>query len=163
LRKLTIDDFEYLSELFKDSDVMEAFEHTFNDNEIKDWYEKQIQRYETNGFGLWAMINKDSGSFLGVSGLLIQNYDEKEYLEIAYFVLKKYWHQGYAIEGAQGCEKYAFEVLKKDKCYCLIKHDNISSLKVAMKLGMHKIGEIIKHYNGKDMLHYIYEKKITKV
>ncbi|GHV57006.1 hypothetical protein AGMMS49579_22290 [Spirochaetia bacterium] len=56
-----------------------------------------------------------------------------------------------------GCKNYAFETLKAEKIYSIIRENNISSQNVAKRIGMEKIDETIKHYNNIDMLHYIFQ------
>lgn len=55
-----------------------------------------------------------------------------------------------------GCKKYAFEHLKKDKVYSVIKADNLPSIKVAESIGMNKEDEFITQYYNGDMLHFLY-------
>jgi RimJ/RimL family protein N-acetyltransferase len=136
---------------------MYAYEHAFSDEEVRTWYNKQIERYNECGYGLWAVIEKQNNEFVGQCGLTIQKINEKEYLEIGYLFKKKNWHKGYAAEAAIGCKKYAFEELKADKVYSIIRNNNIASQNVAKRVGMNIVAEIIKHYYNVDMPHYIYE------
>jgi RimJ/RimL family protein N-acetyltransferase len=159
LRELCKNDFGDLCEILQDKDVMYAYEHSFSKEEVKNWYDKQIERYIENGFGLWAVIQKETKEFLGQCGLTIQKINGKEYLEIGYLLKKKHWHKGYAAEAALGCKKYAFEILKAEKVYSIIRDNNTASQNVAKRTGMEKTGEIIKHYYNMDMAHYIYETK----
>ena len=54
-RKLTKDDSENLCRILQDPEVMYAYEHDFSDAELNSWLERQLKRYVTNGFGLWAV------------------------------------------------------------------------------------------------------------
>jgi RimJ/RimL family protein N-acetyltransferase len=56
-----------------------------------------------------------------------------------------------------GCKNYAFETLKVEKVYSIIRDNNIASQNVAKRIGMEKMEEIVKHYYNMDMVHYIYE------
>jgi RimJ/RimL family protein N-acetyltransferase len=159
LREFSEKDYADLSEILQDKDVMYAYEHSFSDEEAVDWYNKQIERYKENGYGLWAVIHKNTKEFLGQCGLTIQKINDKKYLEIGYLFKKKYWHNGYATEAALGCKEYAFETLKAKKVYSIIRDNNIASQNVAKRIGMERSDEIMKHYYNMDMLHYIYETK----
>ena len=157
LREFTDSDYNDLCEILQDKDVMYAYEHTFSEEEVKNWYNKLIVgHYEKYGFGLWAVIHKETNDFLGQCGLTIQNLNDREYLEIGYLFKKKYWHKGYAAEAALGCKKYAFEILKAEKVYSVIRDNNIQSQNVAKKIGMEKTDEIIKHYCNMNIPHYIF-------
>ena len=48
---------------------MYAYEHAFSDEEVEDWLERQLERYRRDGFGLWAVERRDTGEFLGQTGL----------------------------------------------------------------------------------------------
>ena len=65
LRKITQDDLADLAEILQNPNVMYAYEHDFSDNDVQVWLNRQIERYNKNGVGLWAVILKD----LGVAGL----------------------------------------------------------------------------------------------
>jgi RimJ/RimL family protein N-acetyltransferase len=54
---------------------MHAYEHAFSDEEARVWLNKQIERYNKDGYGLWAVINKENNDFLGQCGLINQNVD----------------------------------------------------------------------------------------
>jgi RimJ/RimL family protein N-acetyltransferase len=62
IRTLDEHDFIHLKRLFQDEIVM-AFEHPFSDDEVKEWLALQIDRYEKNGFALWAVIEKSKKYF----------------------------------------------------------------------------------------------------
>jgi RimJ/RimL family protein N-acetyltransferase len=158
LREFLDSDYTDLCEILQDKDTMYAYEHSFSDDEVKNWYDKLIVgHYERYGFGLWAVIHKKTNEFLGQCGLTIQNLNGNEYLEIGYLFKKKHWHNGYAVEAAFSCKKYAFEKLYAEKVCSIIRGNNIASQNVAKRIGMEKSGEIMKHYYNMDMLHYIFE------
>jgi RimJ/RimL family protein N-acetyltransferase len=160
LREFSDYDYNDLCEILQDKDVMYAYEHSFSDDEVKGWYNKLIiNHYEKYGFGLWAVIHKETNDFLGQCGLTIQELNKEKYLEIGYLFKKKHWHKGYAVEAALCCKKYAFEKLKAEKVCSIIRESNIASINVAKRIGMEKVNEIIKHYHNMDMLHYIFEVK----
>ena len=156
LRELNIGDFKDLAEILQDKNVVYAYEHHFSDRDVYDWLERQFKRYLKYGFGLWAVELKESGEVIGQAGLTIQPYNEFEVLEIGYLLKKKFWHKGYAIEAAMACKEYAFEVLKADKVYSIIKSDNYPSIRVAESIGMSKENKFYTQYYGTKSLHYLF-------
>lgn len=118
--------------------------------------DRQNARYQEYGFGLWAVILKETGEFVGQAGLTMQPCDGEEVLEIGYLFKKAHWHHGYATEAAQGCKRYAFDILHENKVHAIIKSDNMASQRVASNLGMAVIKEFVRPYQIGDMLHYLY-------
>ncbi|MDR2475874.1 MAG: GNAT family N-acetyltransferase, partial [Bacteroidales bacterium] len=157
LREMNPNDFDELCKILQDADVMYAYEHTFSNEEVLNWLNKNIiESYDKNSFGLWAVIHKETNVFLGQCGLTIQKVNEKEYLEIGYLFKKEYWHKGYATEAAIKCKEYAFNKLNAKSVYSIIRDNNTASQNVAKRVGMKKMDTIIKHYYNIDMPHYIY-------
>lgn len=156
LRQMTRQDLPDLRKMLKDAEVMTAYEHAFSEQEVLDWLARQQERYQKDGFGLWAVIKKDTGEMIGQCGLTMQTVEERRVPEIGYLFKKAYWHQGYATEAAQGCRQYAFEVLGLPEVFSIIRDTNLPSQRVALRNGMTRRGEFVKHYYGMDMPHFVY-------
>ncbi|WP_414734470.1 GNAT family N-acetyltransferase [Christensenella hongkongensis] len=156
LRKLNKDDFSNLCSILQDAQVMYAYEHAFSDDEVSEWLCRQLSRYEKDGFGLWAVILKETSEFIGQCGITMQDCNGTEVPEIGYLFRKAFWHCGYATEAAIACREYAFHVLGFEAVYSIIRDSNEASKKVARKNGMHKTGTLLKHYYGIDMPHDVY-------
>ena len=86
LRRLRRADYADLCLMLKDEEVMYAYEHAFEDWEAADWLDRQLMRYEKYGFGLWAVILKESGELIGQCGLTMQEAGEREVLEVSVVV-----------------------------------------------------------------------------
>lgn len=157
-RQITYDDIGELSKMLTSSMVMYAWEHTFSPRQINDWIKKQLQYYHDDGVGYFAAIAKESNEFIGQMGLHWGEINGIRVLEVCYMLQQKHWHNGYALEGTKALLQYAFSELDVNKVYACIRINNFSSIKVAKSAGMKKQGSFIKHYNGKDMEHYIYVK-----
>lgn len=156
LRKLDRNDFRDLCDILMDETVMYAYEHAFDKEEAEEWLERQLTRYEEDGFGLWAAILKESGEFAGQVGITMQECDGERVPEIGYLFKKQYWHKGYASEAAEGCKNYAFNILGVDKIYSIIRDTNLASQAVARRNGMRPVKTIIKHYYNMDMPHLVF-------
>ena len=153
LREITQTDYKALSQILQDEETMYAYEGAFSDKEVQEWLDRQIRRYKKWGFGLWAVILKETGDFIGQCGLTIQPWKDQEVLEIGYLFQRAHWHKGYAAEAAKACKKYAFEVLKAPEVCSIIRNTNIPSQKAALRIGMHPADSWIKHYKGIAMPH----------
>lgn len=154
LREMKGDDFGALCRIMQDEETMYAYEGAFGEQEVRDWLDRQLSRYRENGFGLWAVVLKETGEMIGQCGLTIQPWKDEKVLEIGYLFQRAFWHNGYATEAAIACKKYAFEVLKANEVCSIIRDTNIPSQKVAERNGMTKTDEWTKHYRGVDMPHF---------
>lgn len=159
LREMKQEDFHSLCKILQDEKAMYAYEGAFGDDEAQEWLDRQIARYQKWGFGLWAVILKETDEMIGQCGLTMQPWKETEVLEIGYLFQRLYWHKGYAIEAAGACKKYAFEILGAKEVCSIIRDTNTASQKVAIKNGMTKADCWTKHYRGINMPHYRYVAK----
>lgn len=92
IREMTQDDFGALCKIMCDEEVMRAsYESAFTEGEVQSWLNRHIKRYETLGFGLWAVVLKENNEMIGQCGLTIQNWKSKNVLEIGYLFQKAYW------------------------------------------------------------------------
>lgn len=156
VRELEEDDLRDLCDILQDAPTMIAYEHPFSDNEVRDWLDRQRERYRRDGFGLWAALSRSTGEFLGQAGLTLQQANGEWVPEIGYLFKRQHWHHGYATEAAVGCKRYAFDVLGLPRVYSIIRDNNFASQRVAQRNGMTVVGGMVKHYYGIDMPHLIY-------
>lgn len=156
MRELRQDDFAAICEILQDEDTMYAYEGAFSSEEAHDWLDRQIARYQKWGFGLWAVILKESGRLIGQCGLTMQPWKDSEVLEIGYLFNRSFWHMGYATEAAKACKQYAFFTLGASEVCSVIRDTNVPSQNVALRNGMVKTDMWVKHYRGVDMPHYRY-------
>lgn len=156
MREMNQGDFDSLCKILQDEETMYAYEGAFSEDEVQEWLDRQIFRYQKWNFGLWAVILKENDEMIGQCGLTMQPWKDEEVLEIGYLFEKAYWHNGYATEAAEACKKYAFEILEADEVCSIIRNTNIASQNVAIRNGMIRTDKWTKHYRGVDMPHYRY-------
>jgi len=117
-----------------------------SDTQAKDWIERQLWRYENGKFGHHALIEKSTNRFIGQCGLLTQELDGLEVIEIGYHILPEFWGKGYATEAAQLFRNFAFENKICQSLVSIIDVRNKASQRVAEKNGMLK-GPQVKYYD----------------
>lgn len=156
LREMNTSDFNSLCRILQDEKAMYAYEGAFSDQEVQEWLDRQIYRYQKWNFGLWAAVLKETDKMIGQCGLTMQQWKDQEVLEIGYLFERSHWHQGYATEAAKACKQYAFEKLNASEVCSIIRDSNTASQNVAMRNGMVMKDQWIKHYKGVDMPHYRY-------
>ena len=156
LREMTEDDFPALCRILCDGPTMYAYEGAFSEGEAREWLERQQARYAADGFGLWAVVRRETGEMIGQCGLTWQDWDGRRVPEIGYLFERAHWHRGYAAEAARGCRTYAFETLGMDEVYSIIRDTNAPSQAVARRGGMEPRGSLVKHYRGVVMPHTVF-------
>lgn len=153
LRELEQEDFPALCKILQDEKTMYAYEGAFSEEEVQEWLDRQLARYKKYGFGLWAVIRKESDELIGQCGLTMQPWKDGEVLEIGYLFRRDCWHRGYAAEAARACKQYAFETLGAKEVCSIIRDTNTASQNVALRNGMSVRDSWTKHYRGVDMPH----------
>ncbi len=104
--------------------------------ECQKWFDTVLYRYDNQLGGFNALIDKNTGEFIGQCGLLIQTVDNIQELEIGYSILPAYRNKGYATEAARKCRSFAFEKKLAHSLISIIHIDNKPSQSVALKNGM---------------------------
>ena len=100
------------------------------------------KQYIDFGIGRWAIIDKQTNNFIGWTGLefvsdLINNH--KDYYDLGYRLIRKYWGQGIATETANISLKYAFDKLNADEVFARADSGNIGSNIVLKNVGLNFI------------------------
>ncbi len=154
-RMLHIDDIKAW-EVFFESPEATAYIPKYNstDKKVKarGMIEKQLLRYETKRYGLQVLTDKKTNQFVGICGLLLQDIEGHEQIEIGYHLFKQFWGKGYATEAAKLFKHYAFSNNLCDSVISIIDIHNIRSQKVAMNNGMTREKQL--HWAEHDI--YIY-------
>ncbi|MEM9647042.1 MAG: GNAT family N-acetyltransferase [Bacteroidota bacterium] len=100
-------------------------------------FDRIFERYEQDLGGMNALVLKSTNELVGICGLLVQQVDGINELEIGYSVLPKFWLNGFAFEAAHKCKIEAFDNNWSSSLISIIHVDNIPSQRVAEKNGMH--------------------------
>lgn len=123
--------------MLQDAEVMYAYAHAFDDAEVDDWLRRQLDRYARYGFGLWAVLRKETGALIGQCGVTMQETGEGEVPEIGYLLRKDCCTAGYATEA--GRRPAAITRLRRwalTACGRSSRENNLPSQRVARRLGM---------------------------
>lgn len=159
LREYTMDDFDELYKILSDEETMKHYPKPYDQNGTRRWIEWNLDNYKKYGFGLWAIILKDTGEFIGDCGLTIQKIDQELLPEIGYHINKNFWRQGYAKEASNAVKDWAFTNTKFDCLYSYMNSTNVASYKTAQANGMIKINEYIDLNDGLLFVYAITRKK----
>ncbi|MGF1590070.1 MAG: GNAT family N-acetyltransferase [Pleurocapsa sp.] len=146
LRYITIGDREALIPILGDAEVMRySIIGVHNRQQVRQFIEQRLLSYLECGFGLYALIHKQTQELIGYCGFFIQSVEQQQEVEIGYRLAKKYWGQGLATEAAKAVLEYGQQRFNFQRFICLIDPDNIRSVRVAKKLGMKLEKKLIYH------------------
>ncbi len=130
------------------------------------YYEDQWQK----GLPRFALFDKQSGDFIGVSGFCFYDPKQENFengnVEISYQFTKPTWGKGFASEFMQGLIDYAYKYYPVDSVCAATVSDNLGSKKVLEKAGFKLIRKGKNTYPkaGKDKQHeeHYHELKLAR-
>lgn len=107
-------------------------------------YRFYVEHWQTHGFGHRALIEKETGMWVGKIGLHYTGPEAPEVPlgtpDIGWFVIPEAAGHGFATEAALKAKDEAFERARLDCLVARIQPANKASVRVAEKLGMRKHG-----------------------
>ncbi|MDG4850674.1 GNAT family N-acetyltransferase [Peribacillus frigoritolerans] len=107
------------------------------------WIEHHLDNFYANKSYEFAITDKESGKLYGA--IALSNNQKFNNGEIAYWIGKKFWGNGYATEAAQAILHFAFEEKQYHKVFARYFNSNPASGRVMQKLGLKKEGILIDH------------------
>jgi ribosomal-protein-alanine N-acetyltransferase len=152
LRELVPADLDDLHLILGDPETMRFYPEPKTRAGTLTWIEWCRRSYRDNGFGLWALIMEETGALVGDCGLMLQDVEGEQLLEVGYHVRRSHWRQGLATEAALACRDHAFEVVGVDRLIALVRVENVPSAGVARKLGM----AVWKETDRAGVRHFVY-------
>lgn len=136
LRPFLLEDVDDAFRVFGDPVVMRYM--TTGPDPDRDATRRRIERYlrlqEDRGFSKWAVLDRESGRYLGDSGLTV--VEETGEIELGYRLEPASWGKGLATEVARAWLGRAFGVLKLDRLIAFAHPENAPSIRVMEKIGL---------------------------
>lgn len=96
------------------------------------------EQYRSKGIGRWAIVEKESGNFMGWTGLKFEKENgngQQDFYNLKFRLLRKYWGKGYVTEATKAAIEYAFTELKIPEIYSMTLVSNEKSQHILEKLG----------------------------
>ena len=148
LRRYTPNDFDALYEIMSDAETMRYYPAPCDQDKTRSWITWNLENYSKYGFGLWAIVLKETNEFIGDCGITIQNIDVDRLPDIGYPIHKKYWRRGFAKEAAAAVRDLVFANTDYETIYSYMKYTNAASIKTAQSIGMTLYKEYPDEQNG---------------
>ena len=136
LRRQTESDVDPLVALWSNPQVTRYLGGPRDQQALRESFVQSALSPFSDEYDLWPVVEKESGTVIGHSGLLDKEVEGKTEVELVYVISPDRWGNGYATEIALGLTSYAFESLELDRIIALIEPENKASERVAIKLGM---------------------------
>lgn len=136
LRPFTFDDLDAFAVICSDQDVMRYIGagRPLSREETKTRLNSIIEHRNKHGFGVWAAVDKSTGTLMGYCGL--QFLDNTSEVEVGYRLAKRFWGVGLASEAAKASLRYGFETLGLGRIVAVVQPANLASQHVLEKIGL---------------------------
>ncbi len=117
---------------------MEHFPELLSRRQSDELVERIEVGFAENGFWLWAVEVRDSGEFVGFTGLAAPGFEAHftPAVEIGWRLARSAWGHGYATEAARAALAFGFEEVGLDEIVSLTTVANRRSRAVMERLGM---------------------------
>ena len=95
---------------------------------------------DEQGWGLWALERRDTGAFIGFTGLQVPRHrlPFQPCVEVGWRLARTAWGNGFATEAGRAALEHAFGTLGLDEVVSMTAVGNGPSRRVMQRLGMHR-------------------------
>ena len=138
LRQWREDDLAPFAALNTDPEVMRFFEEPLSHERSDAWARAIAAVIQDQGWGLWALERRDTGEFIGFTGLQVPRHELpfNPCVEVGWRLARSAWGQGFATEAGRASLAHAFGPLELDEVVSMTAVTNLPSRRVMERLGM---------------------------
>jgi RimJ/RimL family protein N-acetyltransferase len=159
LRAWRDDDLEPLARLNADPLAMHHMGRGPLDlDETRGQLERFRAHWRKHGFGLWALEDRETGAFLGRTGVSYHAVWPDD-PEVGWFLDPKVWGRGLATEAGGASIRYGFETVKAPRLVSICIPENRASRRVMEKLGFTYLTTRPYEELGLDLLIHVKERR----
>lgn len=143
IREMKLSDLDELYRLYEPASITRFLEPLYESRqEEEEFLEAYIKcMYGFYGYGMWALVDKNSNRLIGRAGLDNREVDGEIQIELGYMVGVPYQRQGYAYEAAVSILKFAVNELECEFVNCFVNKNNTASAALLKKLGFKYVYE----------------------
>jgi RimJ/RimL family protein N-acetyltransferase len=140
MREWYEEDLAPFAALNADPVVMEHFVAPLTRMESDAFAARIQERLDEHGYGLWALEVRDTGEFIGFTGLALQTFPAHftPAVEVGWRLARRAWGHGYATEAARVALDHGFGPVGLDEIVSMTAVTNIRSQRVMQRIGMHR-------------------------
>ncbi|MGW2250631.1 GNAT family N-acetyltransferase [Kitasatospora sp. NPDC001660] len=140
LRRWREEDLAPMAAVNSDPEVMRWIRdgRTLDETETRRFIELVEQRWDEEGFGLFAVEVRETGELAGFTGLAVPQFlpEVLPAVEVGWRLDRAFWGRGFATEAAREAVRFAFEECGLDRLVSIAQIGNTASERVMDKLGM---------------------------
>ena len=131
--------------------------------ECEERLEQFVTAWRELGFGLFAVERRDTGEFIGNTGLAVPDFlpEILPAVEIGWRLGRAHWGQGFATEAARAALAFAWDPVGLDRVVSVHAVGNDPSGNVMQKIGMHLDRETVHATNGRPVRVYAIDRPVT--
>ena len=134
----------------------------FSRDEADGLFERELRRWESEGFGWRSIVVRDSGEWVGFAGLNrigagTEGISEDQ-VEIGWWLAPAAWGRGYATEAAAALRDEGLGRVGLDRIVARCHPENRASRRVAEKIGMSLAGETTTRHGAVTVVIYSLER-----
>ncbi|MCR8641107.1 GNAT family N-acetyltransferase [Paenibacillus sp. N1-5-1-14] len=152
LRRFELEDAGQVQALAGDVEIARTtlfIPHPYPDGVAETWIESTHQNIEAGTSYAFAMIHKETNLLIGAMTIGVTRHHDRG--ELAYWIGKPYWNQGYGTEAAARVMQYGFEQLGLNRVWAAAMTKNPGSSNIMKKIGMQYEGLFKEHVNKWDV------------
>lgn len=137
VRETTPEDVEDFFHIYSHPAITRHMEGLYPEIEQEKKYVREYiaSMYTFYGFGVWTIVEKESGSIIGRAGISWREGFESP--ELGFIIGVPWQGKGYAAEVCRGILQYARAALEFTKVQAVVEMENLPSLKLCRRLGFH--------------------------
>ncbi|MEC9091496.1 MAG: GNAT family N-acetyltransferase [Planctomycetota bacterium] len=152
-------------EIYSDPEVTQYIPsmHSNDVEEMRQTINEIIERDRSlpQGMGSFPVFLKTTGTMIGtalIKPLPDANGELTDQVEIGWHLARRQWGRGYATEYGKKLIEIGFCEFHRDELHALVDPPNEKSKKVALRLGMERIGQTTQYYLGQLADHFVIRK-----
>ncbi len=123
-----------------DTEVMRFLPKLLSREESDAMVARIEEHFEQHGFSWWALEVKETGEFIGFTGLAVPKFESHftPCVEIGWRLAKTHWKRGFATEAAHAALQFGFSSIGLNEIVSFTVPANKPSIAVMERLGMQR-------------------------
>ncbi|WP_336922396.1 GNAT family N-acetyltransferase [Aquipuribacter sp. SD81] len=141
LRGFTDADREPFAALNADPAVMEHFPEPYGQARSDAFVDRILRRWLERGYGLWALERRDTGAFIGYTGLWPAEFEAPftPAVEVGWRLAREHWGHGFASEAARESLRFGFTEVGLAEVVSFTATPNERSWRVMERIGLRRV------------------------